>query len=59
MPLERAKGSTSDIGPWFYAMFSTNHGCTGCLDDIQQGDRIRYVDGGIVCESCGEEAEYE
>lgn len=40
-------------GPWFAAGY--NGFCSGCGDDIEEGDRIRADgDGGYECEECGD-----
>lgn len=43
----------------FRAHFSTDSGCFGCGGDIEQDDRIGYVDDEIHCEDCCDEAEAE
>lgn len=42
-----------DRGPWFTAAYDSE--CGGCGDLIEEGDRMRYVDGVVVCPDCGNE----
>lgn len=47
-----------DRGPWFTAGFNSVCGggaADGCGDLIEEGDRVRYVDGVVVCQDCGSE----
>lgn len=30
-----------DKGPWVFASFYTRDGCSGCGEDIEEGDEIR------------------
>lgn len=43
----------TDVELWFYAAFDSD--CGECVSDIYEGDRVRYVDGVVVCEECGEQ----
>lgn len=40
-----------DLGPWFPARF--RGACAECSRRIEEGDDIRYKDGVVVCEHCG------
>lgn len=55
---DTASGLGADVGPWFTAGFNSVCGggaADGCGDLIEEGDRVRYVDGVVVCQDCGSE----
>lgn len=45
----------SDLGAWFTARYDSE--CASCGDEIEEGDRGRYVNDEVVCEDCGVAAE--
>jgi hypothetical protein len=61
MALKKASDENSlwrrDLGPWFTARHTSD--CNGdssqCLITIEEGDQVRYRDGVVVCEECGDE----
>lgn len=42
----------NQLGPWFIASFDSP--CGECLGWVFEGDQVRYKDGDVVCEDCGE-----
>lgn len=40
-----------DLGPWFPAKYYGT--CAECPRKIEKGDEVRYKDGAVVCEHCG------
>jgi hypothetical protein len=42
-----------DLGPWFTASFDSD--CKECDEAIEEGDQVRYKEGEVVCENCGED----
>jgi len=39
------------LGPWFTAAF--DGWCTECSEWLYEGELVRYKDGSVVCEECG------
>ena len=52
-PLDFAKLlRRSKLGPVFTAAFDTRNGCNECLEDIFEGEDVRYDDGELKHADC-------